>query len=85
MPGGPRRRRRRRGGGRPLNNSAPQPYANNHAPGGPAPGYNNQRPQARRGRRGRGGGGEQKRGLEILRDMQQQGVALDPTERLILE
>ena len=88
LPGGPRRRRRRRGGGRPLNNSAPQPYANNHSPGGPAPNYVGQRPQQRRGgRRGRsgGGGGEAKRGLEILRDMQQLGVALDPTERLILE
>jgi len=51
------------------------------------------RPQGgapRRGRRGRGGprgngAGERRRGLEILRDMQQIGVALDPTERLILE
>jgi transcription termination factor Rho len=90
MPGGgggsgPRRRRRRRGG-RPLNNSAPQPYANNHAQGGPQPNYSGGRREGRRGRRGRGGsGGEQRRGLEILRDMQQQGVALDPTERLILE
>jgi transcription termination factor Rho len=43
------------------------------------------RPQGRR--RGRGGppGRPQRRGLEILRDMQQIGFALDPTERLILE
>jgi transcription termination factor Rho len=33
---------------------------------------------------GRGNGGE-RRGLEVLRDMQQIGVALDPTERFILE
>jgi transcription termination factor Rho len=83
---GPRRRRRRRGGGRPLNNSAPQPYANHQGQGGGQPNYGGQRPQQRRGRRSRsGGGGEQRRGLEILRDMQQVGVALDPTERLILE
>jgi transcription termination factor Rho len=43
--------------------------------------------QRRRGRGGpRGNGvGERRRGLEILRDLQQVGVALDPTERLILE
>ncbi len=73
-----------------MNNSAPQPYAGaspagnavgtQRAPGGPM----------RRQRRGRSGGPrvngqERRRGLEILRDMQQVGVALDPTERLILE
>jgi transcription termination factor Rho len=44
-------------------------------------------PRRRRGRQdGRGNGGaERHRGLEVLRDMQQVGVALDPTERLILE
>jgi transcription termination factor Rho len=57
--------------------------------GGPAVG---QRPQGgpRRGRRGRGGRndggpGDRRHGLETLRDLQQAGVALDPTERLILE
>ena len=84
---GRRRRRRSRGQGRPLNNSAPQPYANNNALGGqPGPGA---RMQQRRGRRGRGpgrpSGVEKRRGLEVLRDIQQVGVALDPTERFILE
>ena len=88
LPGEPRRRRRRRGGGRPLNNLAPQPYGNSHPAQqqGAAPGNGGPRPPQRRGgRRGRGGAGGERRGLEILRDMQQQGVALDPTERLILE
>jgi len=85
MPQG-RRRRRRRGGGRPLDNSAPQPYGNNNGQQGMHPSPQMQRGQ-RRGRRGRGGGGGEprRRGLEILRDLQQQGVALDPTERLVLE
>jgi transcription termination factor Rho len=89
---GPRRRRRRpRGGNRMMNNNAPQPYAG----GPPSGGANNNGPRMqiagprrRRGRpngRGNGGGTDQRRGLEILRDMQQIGVALDPTERLILE
>ena len=79
--GGRRRRRRGRGGSRPLSNASPQPYAN---AGG-------QRPQGqRRGRRGRSGGGngqqpQRRRGLELLRDLQQAGAALDPTERLVLE
>jgi transcription termination factor Rho len=74
-PGAGRRRRRSRRG-RP-NNSAPAPYSNS---GGPPP---MQRP---RGLRSRGNGRpEKRRGLEILRDMQQAGVALDPTERLVLE
>jgi transcription termination factor Rho len=76
-----RRRRRGRGGNRPLSNAAPQPYTNSQ--GG-------QRPQGqRRGRRGRSGGGngqpQRRRGLELLRDLQQAGAALDPTERLVLE
>ena len=41
--------------------------------------------QRRRTRGGPRGNGGERRGLEILRDMQQVGVALDPTERLILE
>jgi transcription termination factor Rho len=83
---GPRRRRRRgRGSNRPLSNASPQPYGNPQ--GG-------QRPQGgaqRRGRRGRtggrdgGGGPQRRRGLELLRDMQQAGAALDPTERFVLE
>jgi transcription termination factor Rho len=83
--GNRRRRRRGRGSNRPLSNAAPQPYSNQQ--GGP-------RPQGpRRGRRGRSGGGggggngqpQRRRGLELLRDLQQAGAALDPTERLILE
>jgi len=72
-PSGRRRRRARRG--RPSNN-APAPYANNGA----------QQMKIRRPRaRGPRGNGEKRRGLEMLRDLQQAGVALDPTERLILE
>ncbi len=86
-PQGRRRRRRGRSGNRPLSNASPQPYAN--AGGQLRP------PGQRRGRRGRGGGGggggggngptAKRRGLELLRDMQQAGAALDPTERLRLE
>ena len=86
---GPRRRRRRpRGGNRPLNNSAPQPYStNNVVQRGPR---QQQGPRRRRGRRNDGPGGtngrpEKPHGLELLRQMQQVGAALDPTERLILE
>jgi transcription termination factor Rho len=80
--GGRRRRRRPRSGGHPLSNAAPQPYAS----AGGQPGDGGGRPQQqRRRRRTRGGGGEKRRGLEILRDLQQAGVALDPTERFILE
>ena len=50
------------------------------APQGPP----RQRRRSRGGPRGNGTG-ERRRGLEILRDMQQIGVALDPTERLVLE
>ena len=90
--GGGRRRRRRGRGNRPLSNEAPQPYGGNGQPrqqrgdGGGGGG----RPQGRR-RQGGGGGGRnrpmrpQRRGLEVLRDLQQIGYALDPTERLILE
>jgi transcription termination factor Rho len=62
-----------------TNQGPPQFEGNNGPRGGP--------PQQRR-RRGRSGGrqnGERRRGLEVLREMQQAGVALDPTERLILE
>ena len=50
-------------------------------------GVNRGRRQQRRGGGGGGGGGRPIRrgGLEILKDMQQRGAALDPTERLILE
>jgi transcription termination factor Rho len=89
--GGQRRRRRRpRGMNRPLNNSAPPPYANSGTmQGGPQAGPRMQGggQRRRRQRPGRGGsqGHDKRRGLEVLRDLQQQGVALDPTERLILE
>jgi transcription termination factor Rho len=88
---GPRRRRRRqRSGIRPINNNGPAPYAN---AGGPPQGpMQQQRPQGggqRRRRRPRGGGqngqGDRRRGLEVLKDLQQLGAALDPTEHLILE
>ena len=88
---GPRRRRRRpRGGGRPLNNAAPQPYTNNNnsvpgMQGAPTRMQGQRRRRGRSGPRGGGGGNDRRRGLEILRDMQQVGVALDPTERFILE
>jgi len=88
---GQRRRRRRSRGPRPLNNSAPQPYSGNGQAQGNNLGPRNSNGQGqgqRRGRRSRQGGrngGEKHRGLEILREMQQVGAALDPTERLILE
>jgi transcription termination factor Rho len=44
-----------------------------------------QQQRRRRGRPGRGPQAEKRRGLEVLRDLQQVGVALDPIERLILE
>ena len=88
--GGRRRRRRSRGNNRPLSNVAPQPYGNNHAqqPQGRPP-MGRAQGQRRRGRgrsdQGRTNGGDRRGGLEILRDMQQNGAALDPTERFILE
>src|SRR5437870_752411 len=84
-----RRRRRPRGNNRPLSNSSPQPYAgtpmggmNNAPPRGPGPGQRRRRsrPMGRMN-----GAAEKRRGLEVLRDLQQVGVALDPTERLTLE
>jgi transcription termination factor Rho len=75
---------------RPLNNAAPQPYAtNNMMPGasGPGPRMQGRGQRRRRSRPGRGGMQlqEKRRGLEVLRDLQQVGVALDPTQRLTLE
>src|SRR5262245_13512439 len=87
----PGRRRRRRGGNRPPTNMAPAPYANNVNAGHDGGGMMRTQQGPRRPRRGRGGGprgngGERRRGgLELLRDMQQVGAALDPTERLIME
>jgi transcription termination factor Rho len=77
---------------RPINNNAAQPYGMGGQIG-VASGNNTPRPQAggggprrRRGRPGqRNGIGDKRRGLEVLRDLQQIGVALDPTERLQLE
>jgi len=82
---GRRRRRRSRGGGRPLSNVPPQPYGNNHtqAPQGRPPGPPRRRSRSRGD--GRMNGGDRRRGLEVLRDLQQIGVALDPTERFQLE
>jgi transcription termination factor Rho len=81
-----RRRRRSRGSGHPLSNAAPQPYAG--AGGQPGNGGGGPRPQGggqRRRRTRSGGGREKRRGLEVLRDLQQAGVALDPYQRLVLE
>jgi len=94
----PARRRRRRGGNRPVTNATASGYTNQGPPvyegnnnngprnNGPRSGGGGGGPQQRR-RRGRSGrqNGERHRGLEVLRDLQQAGVALDPTERLILE
>ena len=83
--GGRRRRRRSRGNNRPLSNVAPQPYSNNGQPDGVQAGRGGGgRPQGRRRGRERPGR-PQRRGLEVLRDLQQIGYALDPTERFILE
>ena len=85
--GARRRRRSRRGSTRPLSNASPQLYANPQ--GGPRPQGPRQRRRGRSGGGGGGGGGNnqppKRRGLEMLRDLQQAGAALDPTERLILE
>src|SRR6185503_4545569 len=80
------RRRRRRGGNRPPSNMAPAPYSNNSGDGAPVARAPQGPPRPRRrSRSGSRNGTGERRGLEILRDMQQVGVALDPTERLILE
>jgi transcription termination factor Rho len=85
-----RRRRRRPRGGRPqsMNQQAQQQQPQQGYPQQ----YNNNQ-GGRRGRRGRrdGAGGSsrpsrpQRPGLEILKEMQQAGAALDPTERLVME
>jgi transcription termination factor Rho len=71
-----------------MGNNGPQPYAGgmNAAPGAP-PQPRPQGPQGGQRRRRRSGrpGGDRRRGLEVLKDMQQIGAALDPTERLLLE
>jgi transcription termination factor Rho len=84
----PGRRRRRRGGNRPPTNMAPAPYGNNSGHDGTMtrPQQGPRRPRrGRGGSRGNGGGDRRRGGLELLRDMQQMGAALDPTERLIME
>jgi transcription termination factor Rho len=84
-----RRRRRRPRGGRPQQAGPPQQQQQQQAY---PPQYNNQ--AGRRGRRGRRDGVDggnprprrpQRPGLEILKELQQAGAALDPTERLIME
>jgi transcription termination factor Rho len=91
--GGRRRRRRPRSGGRPPGGNPQQPQQQQ---GGYAP-FNNQQAGGRRqrGRRRDGGGGgggnnnrggrPQRPGLDLLKQLQTAGAALDPTERLILE
>jgi transcription termination factor Rho len=71
-----------------MNNNSAQPYVGG-APMGSVnvaqPRPQGPGPRRRRSRPGERGNGERRRGLEVLRDLQQVGVALDPTERLILE
>jgi len=84
------RRRRRRPRGRPQQGGNPQQQPQ----GGYVP-FNNQQAGGRRqrGRRRDGGGGNnmnrsgrpQRPGLDLLKQLQTAGAALDPTERLILE
>ena len=84
-----RRRRRRPRGGRPQGMNPPMQQQQQQQ--GYPQQYNNQ--AGRRGRRGRrdsGGGNSrpsrpQRPGLEILKELQQAGAALDPTERLVME
>jgi transcription termination factor Rho len=66
---------------RPLSNTTPGVYPEAR----PQP--SNGRPAPGPGRRRRPGrpSGERRRGLEILKDLQQIGVALDPIERFVLE
>jgi transcription termination factor Rho len=86
--GGRRRRRRPRSGGRPQGGNPQQ----QQQPGGYVP-FNNQQAGGRRqrGRRRDGGGNmnrpgrPQRPGLDLLKQLQTAGAALDPTERLILE
>jgi len=77
------RRRRRRGRGRPQGGN---PQTMQQQTGYPPP---MQQGGGRRGRRrGRDGGRPgrpQRPGLEILKELQNAGAALDPTERLIME
>src|SRR5438067_2624085 len=88
---GRRRRRRPRSGPRPQ---GANPQQQPPPPQGGYPQFNNQNPRRARGRRRDGigvGGGPpptrrpQRPGLEILKDLQQAGAALDPTERLVME
>ena len=98
---GRRRRRRRGGdrpqggGGGPQQNGGGQPQQNRDRRFDNNDGGRRGR-RRRRGGDGGGGGGNngnnrgggrpmRRGGLEILKDMQQAGAALDPTERLILE
>jgi len=84
-----RRRRRRPRGGRPQGMNPPMQQQQQQQ--GYPQQYSNQ--AGRRGRRGRrdsGGGNSrpsrpQRPGLEILKELQQAGAALDPTERLVME
>jgi len=84
-PRGRGRRRRRRPRGRPPGGGGPQPMQATQG------GYPQPMPQqaGRRGRRRREPGGRpgrpQRIGLEVLKELQNAGAALDPTERLIME
>ena len=83
--GGRRRRRRPRSGGRPQGgNPQQQPQQGGYQPyvqGGGRRGRNRRRDGGNPNR----GGRPQRPGLELLKDLQQAGAALDPTERLVLE
>jgi len=87
-----RRRRRRPRGGRPQGmNQQGQQQQQQPQGGYQQQQYNQAGRRGRRGRRDIGGGGSsrsgrpQRPGLEILKELQLAGAALDPTERLVME
>ena len=92
---GRRRRRRPRNGPRQQGMN-PQQQQQQQQPQQGYPQFNNQQGRRGRNRRPRDGGGggsnpnstnrrPQRPGLEILKDLQSAGAALDPTDRLIME
>ncbi len=85
-----RRRRRRRGRSGQRPGGPGQPQGQQQGGGYAQQNMNGQDRRGGRRRRQRGGGGGQQQqrrrgGLEILKDLQQRGAALDPYERLVLE
>jgi transcription termination factor Rho len=84
-----RRRRRSRSGQRPNGQGQPQAQQGGGAQQQGVNGQDRRGGGRRRRQRSSGGGGGQPQrrrgGLEILKDLQQRGAALDPYERLVLE